>query len=100
MHGVESPGNEAMRASIKEVKGEMRTMDCIMAAPCGGATELTRRSANCVLSAMETGEVGTTSDVTIIGETETCRVRHEGTTEDFKEVTDGDADNKIDKGRN
>ena len=90
-----------MKASMKEVKGEMRTMDCKMVAPRGGTTEPTGRSANCVGPAMDTGEVGVTRDaVTVNGETETCRVRHEGTTEDFKEVTDGDADNKIDKGRN
>ena len=34
---------------------------------------------------METGEVGVTSDATVI-KGETCRVRHEGITEIIKEV--------------
>jgi len=37
---------------------------------------------------MEAGKVGTRDAVTVIGETETCRVRHEGTTEETKEVTE------------
>ena len=59
-----------------------------MAAPCGGATKPTR-SANCVQPAMETGKVGMTRDATTInGEIETCRTRHDGTTEKLKEVTE------------
>ena len=69
-------GQEAMRTGVRG----------IMAAPRGRATEPTRGSANCVRPAMETGKVEGTSDVTIDGETETCRVRHEGTTEKLKEV--------------
>jgi len=87
---------QALRGDMQTQRGEMQCMGLnlqagikgIMAAPRGGATEPTRGSANCVRSAMETGEVGTTSDVTIIGETETCRVRHEGTTEKPKEMTE------------
>ena len=72
-------GQEAMRASLDEVKG-------IMVPARGGTTE-PRRSVECVWPAMEMGEVGTTSDATtIIGET--WRVRHEGTMEKLKEVTE------------
>ena len=42
----------------------------------------------CVRPAMETGKVGARDAVTIIGETETCRARHERTTEKLKEVTE------------
>ena len=91
---------QALRGDMGTQRGEMQSMGLslqasldgmkgIMAAARGGATEPTRGSANCVRPAMETGEVGTTSDATtIIGETETCRVRHEGTTEEPKEVTE------------
>ena len=96
-------GQEAMRVDLDEVKGEMRTMDCIMVAPCGGATKPTRGSVECVRPAMEMGEVGMTSDATTI-DGEMCRTRHEGTTEKLKEVmekfTDRDAENKGDKGGN
>ena len=80
---------------MDEVRGEIQCMGLnlqagirgIMAAPRGGATEPTRGSVECVQPAMETGEVGITRDATtIIGET--CRVRHEGTTEKLKEVTE------------
>ena len=58
----------------------MRAMDCKVASPHGGATELMRGSVECVRPAMETGKVEGTSDVTIInGETKTCWTRHEGT---------------------
>jgi len=73
-------GQEAIRAIAR---GEMRTIDCKMAAPRGGATEPTRGSANCIRPAMETGEVRTTSDATTI-DGETCRTRHEGMTEKLK----------------
>ena len=86
-------GQEAIRAIAR---GEMRTMDCKMAAPRGGATEPTRGSANCIRPAMETGEVRTTSDATTI-DGETCRTRHEGTTEEPKEVTE--TEKLTDKGR-
>ena len=82
---------QTLRSDMRTQQGEMPSMGMnlqasmkgIMAAPRGGTTE--PRSANCVRSAMETGKVGTTSDATtIIGETETCRVRHEGMTEERK----------------
>ena len=38
----------SLQANLKEVSGEMRTVGEKMAAPRGGATELTRGSANCV----------------------------------------------------
>ena len=76
-------GQEAMRASMKEVKGKMADE---IGTVRGGMTE-PRGRAECVQPAMETGEFGTTSDATtIIGET--CGVRHEGTTEKLKEVTE------------
>jgi len=78
-------GQKAIRAIAR---GEMRTMDCIMAAPRGGDTE-PAGSANGVGPAMDTGKVGVTRDaVTVIGETETCRVRHEEMTEKLNEETE------------
>ena len=65
-------------------RGEMRTMDYKMAAPRGGTSE-PWGSVTAVWPAMDTGKVGT-SDVIIVGET--CRVRHEETTEEPKEVTE------------
>ena len=84
-----------MRGDMRTQQGEMQSMglslqasmkevESIMAAPRGGTTE-PRRSVECVRPAMETGEVGMTSDATIIdGETETHK--HEGTTETFSET--------------
>ena len=50
-------------------------------------TEPKRSVEVCFRSAMETGKVGTRNATIIDGETKTCRVRHEGTTEKLKEVT-------------
>jgi len=59
-------GQEAMKASMKEVKGKMANE---MAPARGGTIEPTG-STNCVRPTMETGEVGMTRDATtIIGET-------------------------------
>ena len=59
-------GQEAMRASMKEVKGKMANE---MAPARGGTIEPTG-STNCVRPTMETGGVGMTRDATtIIGET-------------------------------
>ena len=69
----------SLQASLEEVKG-------IMAAPCGGATEL-RGSAQCIWPAMEKGEAGMTSDATTI-KREINKLGHEGTTEKLKEVTE------------
>ena len=74
-------GQKAIRAIAR---GEMRTMDYKMAAPRGGTSE-PWGSVTAVWPAMDTGKVGT-SDVIIVGET--CRVRHEETTEEPKEVTE------------
>ena len=71
-------GQKAIRAIAR---GEMRTTDCKMAAPRGGATEPTW-SVQCVRPAMEPGKVEGTSDVIIDGET--CRTRHEGVTEKLR----------------
>ena len=89
------PNTQALKGDMQTQRGEMQSMGLslqasmkgIMAAPRGGPTEPTR-SVQCVWPVMETGKVGTTSDVLIDGETETCRVRHEGTTEKTKEVTE------------
>ena len=94
---------QALRGDMQTQRGEMQSMGLnlqvgqeamrtgvrgIMVAPCGGATEPTR-SVQCVWPAMDTGEVRETSDaITVIGETETCRVRHEGMMEKVKEVTE------------
>jgi len=79
-------GQKAIRAIAR---GEMRTTDCIMATPRGGDTEPTRGSVECVRPAMDTGEVGMMRDaVTVIGETETYRVRHERTTEKLGKVAE------------
>ena len=81
---------QAGKGAIRAIScGKMRTMDCKMAAPRGGATEPTRGSANCVRPTMGTGKVGMTRDATTInGEIKTCRTRHEGMTEEPKEVTE------------
>ena len=69
-------GQEAMRTGIKG----------IMAAPRGGTSE-PWGSVTAVWPAMETSKGGMTRDVTTI-DVETCRTRHEGTTEKVKEVTE------------
>ena len=55
--------------------------------PARGGTIESKGSVEVCWPAMETGEVGMTSDATIM-KGETCRVRHEGTTEKLKEVTE------------
>ena len=69
----------------RKIDASALRMKGIMAAPRGRMTE--PRSVECVRPAMETGEVGTTNAATII-KGETCRVRHEGTTEIINEVTE------------
>ena len=74
----------SLQAGLGEVREEMRAMDWKMAPARGGMIE-SRGSVEVCQSAMETGEVGMTSDATIIdGETETNK--HEGTTENFSET--------------
>ena len=84
---------DEIKGDLRTQRGEMQSMGLnlqagtrgIMAAPRGGATEPTR-SVQCVRPAMEAGKVEGTSDVIIDGET--CKLRHEGTTEKLKEATE------------
>ena len=58
--------NDKMDADMQAWREDRWAMDWQMAAPRGEANEPTRGSANCVRPAMETGEVGMTSNATII----------------------------------
>ena len=79
--------NNKMDADMQAWREDRQAMDWQMAPPRDGATEPTRGSVECVRPAMETGEVGMTSDATtIMGETN--KLGHEGTTKKLKEVTE------------
>jgi len=76
-------GQKAIKAIAH---GEMRTTDCIMAAPRGRTTEPIGGSVNWVGPAMDTGEVGVTRDaITVIGDTE---INEHEVTEKLKEETE------------
>ena len=69
MHGAR-PADGHKKNIMAVERDETRTMERKMAAPRGGTNDL-RRSVNCVVPAMETGEFGTRDAVMIIRET--CR---------------------------
>ena len=94
---------QALRGDMRTQRGEMQSMGLslqagvrgIMAPARGGTTE-PRGNVECVRPTMETGEVGTMSDATTI-DGETCRTRHDGTTEKLKEVTEMKTETEMQK---